>query len=47
MPFKPPFQPMPLTRMEQPFDHPEWLYEIKHDGFRALAHVHDGQCQLV
>lgn len=38
---------MPLTRMTQPFDHPEWLYEIKHDGFRALAHIRDGQCELV
>jgi len=25
-----------------PFDHPDWLYEIKHDGFRALA-INEGQ----
>ena len=42
-----PFQPMPLSRRAQPFDHPEWVYEIKHDGFRALAYVKAGQCQLV
>jgi bifunctional non-homologous end joining protein LigD len=40
-------QPMTLTRMRQPFSHPEWLYEIKHDGFRALAYVSDGKCELV
>jgi len=38
---------MPLTRMAEPFNHPEWLYEIKHDGFRALAYIRDGQCQLL
>jgi len=27
---------MLLVRAAEPFDHPEWLYEIKHDGFRAL-----------
>src|ERR1700730_9738880 len=40
-------QPMTLTRRAQPFSHPEWLFEIKHDGFRALAYVQAGQCQLV
>src|SRR3984893_15517572 len=42
-----PHQPMPLTRRAQPFSHPDWLFEIKHDGFRALAYVQAGQCQLV
>jgi hypothetical protein len=28
---------MPLTRRLEPFSHPDWLLEIKHDGFRALA----------
>jgi hypothetical protein len=42
-----PFQPMPLSRRAQPFNHPEWVFEIKHDGFRALAYVSDGKCQLV
>src|SRR2546430_2535366 len=41
------FQHMTLSRMAQAFDHPEWLYEIKHDGFRALAYVNDGECNLV
>jgi bifunctional non-homologous end joining protein LigD len=38
---------MPLTRRAQPFNHPDWLFEIKHDGFRALAYVEANQCQLV
>ncbi len=31
------FQPMPLQRRSLPFDDPEWIYELKMDGFRALA----------
>jgi bifunctional non-homologous end joining protein LigD len=41
------FQPMPLSREPAPFDHPDWLFEIKHDGFRALAYVRNGECRLV
>lgn len=40
-------EPMTLTRMRQPFNHSEWVYKIKHDGFRALAYVNDGKCGLV
>jgi bifunctional non-homologous end joining protein LigD len=42
-----PFQPMTLSRRREPFNHPDWLFEIKHDGFRSLAYIQDGQCQLV
>jgi bifunctional non-homologous end joining protein LigD len=45
MPF--PFQPMTLSRRREPFNHPDWLFEIKHDGFRALAYIQGGQCHLV
>jgi bifunctional non-homologous end joining protein LigD len=37
---------MPLGRISEPFDHPDWAFEIKYDGFRALAYV-DGNCSLV
>ena len=30
---------MPLLRLSEAFDHPDWLFELKHDGFRALAVV--------
>jgi len=38
---------MRLARRPQPFDHPDWLYEIKFDGFRALAYIESGNCRLV
>jgi bifunctional non-homologous end joining protein LigD len=41
------FQPMPLSRRPRPFNHPEWLFELKYDGFRALAHMKRGQCELI
>ena len=28
---------MPLAERRRPFDHPDWLFEVKYDGFRALA----------
>src|SRR4030081_1776341 len=36
-----------LTLVRQPFDDPDFLFELKHDGFRALAHIWDGKCELV
>ena len=41
------FRPMRLLRIREPFDHPHSLYEVKFDGFRALAHVNGHHCQLV
>jgi len=41
------FQPMPLSRRPLPFDHPEFIFELKYDGFRALAVVENGRTQLV
>ena len=38
---------MPLGRARAFFSHPEWLYEIKWDGLRSLAYVHDGECRLI
>jgi len=29
----PPYSPMRLLRIPEPFDHPDFLYEVKHDGF--------------
>jgi bifunctional non-homologous end joining protein LigD len=36
-----------LSLVRQPFDHPDFLFELKHDGFRALAYISDGKCELV
>jgi len=40
------FQPMPLGRKPLPFDDPAYLFELKYDGFRALAVVEYGRCTL-
>jgi len=39
--------PMLATSVEKPFDNPEWLFEIKWDGYRAVSFVHDGKVRLV
>jgi bifunctional non-homologous end joining protein LigD len=41
------FQPMPLSRRSAPFDHPEWIFELKYDGFRSLAVIESGRTQLI
>src|SRR4051812_25501173 len=33
--------------MREAFDHPEWLFELKYDGFRALAHLRPRGTELV
>jgi bifunctional non-homologous end joining protein LigD len=38
---------MRLAVRRDPFDHPDWLYELKLDGFRALAVIESGACRLV
>ncbi len=43
----PKIEPVKLVQQSSPFDHDEWLFEIKHDGFRALAYIDDGKCKLV
>src|SRR5215467_10018469 len=43
----PSFQPMPLNRRAGAFNHPDWLFEIKWDGFRSLAYIEHGRCRLV
>ena len=41
------FQPMALFRRPQPFSHPDWVFEIKHDGFRGLAYVEGDHARLL
>ena len=38
---------MPLASLHAPFDHPDWIFELKYDGFRALAYIDSRECQLV
>src|SRR5438132_5635631 len=40
-------RPMRLSRRSEPFDSDEFIYELKVDGFRSLAYIENGQCDLV
>src|SRR5438128_3685051 len=40
-------RPMRLSRRSAPFDSDEFIYELKIDGFRSLAYIENGQCDLV
>ena len=39
--------PMLATPVDQPFDGPEWIFEIKWDGYRAVAFIENGKSRLV
>jgi bifunctional non-homologous end joining protein LigD len=41
------FQPLPLCRARAPFCRPDWLFEIKWDGFRALLYSDKQGVRLV
>lgn len=38
---------MRLRRIPEPFDDPDYLFELKHDSFRAIAYIENGDCRLV
>lgn len=38
--------PMLAISVDQPFDNDDWLFEVKWDGFRALAFINKGEVQL-
>jgi bifunctional non-homologous end joining protein LigD len=40
-------KPMKATLVDAPFDDPGWIYEIKWDGYRAIATVQKGNVELV
>jgi bifunctional non-homologous end joining protein LigD len=43
----PKIQPKRLSRIAKPFNDPEYLFELNHDGFRAIAYIEAGECKLV
>lgn len=45
-PFPHDVAPMLATLGDQPFDHPDWIYETKWDGYRAIAEVRKGRVRL-
>jgi bifunctional non-homologous end joining protein LigD len=38
--------PMLATLVDEPFDKADWLFEVKWDGYRAIAEVNHGQVRL-
>jgi bifunctional non-homologous end joining protein LigD len=38
--------PMQATLVNKPFDKPGWIYEVKWDGYRALAYLNNGKVEL-
>ena len=39
-------EPMTATLADRPFSDPDWLFELKWDGYRVQAHVRDGRVAL-
>jgi bifunctional non-homologous end joining protein LigD len=39
-------RPMLATLARKPFAHPDWIFEVKWDGYRAVAEVRDGDVSL-
>jgi len=39
------FSPMSLSVLDEPFDHSGFIFELKYDGSRALAHLDRGRCR--
>lgn len=40
-------KPMLATLVDEPFDDPDWQYEVKWDGYRALAYISKGDVELM
>jgi bifunctional non-homologous end joining protein LigD len=38
---------MRLRLVKEPFDHPDYIFELKHDGFRAIVYLQNGECKLI
>jgi len=39
--------PINPSRIAAAFDHKDFVFELKHDGFRAVAYIEDGTCRLI
>ena len=47
MPPLPKITPIRLVERAAPFDDPNYLFELKYDGFRAVAYIERGSTKLV
>jgi len=42
-----PRRPMRLRLVKEPFDHPDYIFELNMDGFRAMVYIRDRECKLI
>ena len=40
-------QPIAPVQRAEPFDDPEWLFDLKYDGFRGLCYLAQGRCHMI
>jgi bifunctional non-homologous end joining protein LigD len=38
---------MRLRLVKEPFDYPDYIFELKMDGFRAMIYIRGGECKLI
>jgi ATP-dependent DNA ligase len=43
----PRIQPIAPKRIHAPFDHTEFVFELKMDGWRCVTYIEDGACRLI
>src|SRR6476661_65476 len=43
----PSVQPIAPIRMTEPFDDPEWVFDLKYDGFRGICYLEPGYCRMI
>jgi bifunctional non-homologous end joining protein LigD len=43
----PRIQPIAPVRRPEPFDDPEWVFELKYDGFRGIGYLEQGRCRVI
>ncbi|MDB5259045.1 MAG: ATP-dependent ligase LigD phosphoesterase module / ATP-dependent ligase LigD polymerase [Candidatus Taylorbacteria bacterium] len=43
----PQIRPIAPMKRPKPFDDRDWLFELKYDGFRAVAYFEKGRCRLI
>jgi bifunctional non-homologous end joining protein LigD len=40
-------QPIISVSSREPFDNPDWLFEFRYDGFRALCYIEQSRCRFI
>jgi hypothetical protein len=43
----PHIRPMRLRLVEEPFDDPDYIFELQHDGFPDVTYIYAGECNLI